>query len=34
VVGYDMIAEAQRDLTPEWATATLREQSESHFKEQ
>jgi UDPglucose--hexose-1-phosphate uridylyltransferase len=33
MVGYEMLAEAQRDLTPEQAAAKLREQSEIHFKE-
>jgi UDPglucose--hexose-1-phosphate uridylyltransferase len=33
MVGYEMLAEAQRDLTPEQAAKTLREQSEIHFKE-
>jgi UDPglucose--hexose-1-phosphate uridylyltransferase len=32
MVGYEMLAEAQRDLTPEQAAATLREKSEIHFK--
>ena len=32
MVGYEMLAEAQRDLTPEQAAKSLREQSESHFK--
>jgi UDPglucose--hexose-1-phosphate uridylyltransferase len=32
MVGYEMMAEAQRDLTPERAAQTLREQSEIHFK--
>jgi UDPglucose--hexose-1-phosphate uridylyltransferase len=34
MVGYEMLGEAQRDLTPEQAATTLREQSEIHFKEQ
>ncbi len=34
MVGYEMLGEAQRDITPEQAAATLREQSEIHFKEQ
>ena len=34
MVGYEMMAEAQRDLTPELAVQTLRGQSEIHFKEQ
>jgi UDPglucose--hexose-1-phosphate uridylyltransferase len=33
MVGYEMMAEAQRDLTPELAAQTLRDQSEIHFKE-
>jgi UDPglucose--hexose-1-phosphate uridylyltransferase len=33
MVGYEMLAEAQRDITPEQAAAKLREQSEIHFKE-
>ena len=33
MVGYEMLAEAQRDLTPEQAAQTLRDQSEIHFKE-
>ncbi|NUM47627.1 MAG: UDP-glucose--hexose-1-phosphate uridylyltransferase [Anaerolineales bacterium] len=32
MVGYEMMAEAQRDLTPEQAAARLREQSEVHYK--
>jgi UDPglucose--hexose-1-phosphate uridylyltransferase len=32
MVGYEMMAEAQRDLTPEQAAQTLRDQSEIHFK--
>jgi UDPglucose--hexose-1-phosphate uridylyltransferase len=32
MVGYEMLAEAQRDLTPEQAADTLRVQSEIHFK--
>lgn len=32
MVGYEMLAEAQRDLTAEQAAATLREQSEVHYK--
>lgn len=32
MVGYEMLAEAQRDLTPEKAAQTLRGQSETHFK--
>jgi UDPglucose--hexose-1-phosphate uridylyltransferase len=33
MVGYEMLGEAQRDITPEQAAQTLREQSEIHFKE-
>lgn len=32
MVGYEMLAEAQRDLTPEQAAQRLRELSETHFK--
>lgn len=32
MVGYEMMAEAQRDLTPEQAATRLREQSEVHYK--
>lgn len=32
MVGYEMLAEAQRDLTPETAAATLREQSRAHYR--
>lgn len=32
LVGYEMLGEAQRDLTPETAAARLREQSEAHYK--
>jgi UDPglucose--hexose-1-phosphate uridylyltransferase len=32
MVGYEMLAEAQRDLTPEQSAATLQKQSETHFK--
>jgi UDPglucose--hexose-1-phosphate uridylyltransferase len=32
MVGYEMLAEAQRDLTPETAAATLREQSAVHYR--
>lgn len=32
MVGYEMLAEAQRDLTPETAAATLREQSDIHYR--
>ena len=33
MVGYEMLAEAQRDLTPEQAAARLRESTEVHYKE-
>ncbi len=32
MVGYEMLAEAQRDITPEAAAHRLRESSEKHFK--
>ena len=32
MVGYEMLAEAQRDLTAEQAAARLRELSEIHYK--
>ena len=31
MVGYEMLAEAQRDITPEQAAARLREVSEQHY---
>jgi len=31
MVGYELLAEAQRDLTPEQAAARLRELSEEHY---
>ncbi len=31
MVGYEMLANPQRDITPEWAANRLREQSEVHF---
>lgn len=34
MVGYEMLAEPQRDLTPEQAAARLREMSEVHYKTQ
>jgi UDPglucose--hexose-1-phosphate uridylyltransferase len=34
MVGYEMMAEAQRDITPEQAAKLLREQSTCHFKQQ
>ena len=33
LVGYEMLGEPQRDLTPESAAARLREQSEVHFRQ-
>lgn len=33
MVGYEMLAEAQRDLTPEQAAAKLRDLSDRHFRE-
>jgi UDPglucose--hexose-1-phosphate uridylyltransferase len=33
MVGYEMLAEAQRDLTPEQAAARLRELPERHFRQ-
>ena len=33
MVGYEMLAEAQRDLTPEQAAARLRELSELHYRQ-
>ena len=33
MVGYEMLAEAQRDMTPEKAASCLREQSEIHYNE-
>ncbi len=33
MVGYEMLAETQRDLTPEQAAARLREQSDIHYLE-
>jgi UDPglucose--hexose-1-phosphate uridylyltransferase len=32
MVGYEMLATPQRDITAEWAAARLREASESHYK--
>jgi UDPglucose--hexose-1-phosphate uridylyltransferase len=34
MVGYEMLAEAQRDLTPEQAAARLRDLSDVHYKDQ
>jgi UDPglucose--hexose-1-phosphate uridylyltransferase len=34
MVGYEMLAEAQRDLTPEQAAARLRDLPDSHYTEQ
>jgi len=33
MVGYEMLAEAQRDLTPEQAAARLRDQSDQHYSQ-
>lgn len=33
MVGYEMLAEPQRDLTPEQAAAQLKQQSSTHYKE-
>jgi UDPglucose--hexose-1-phosphate uridylyltransferase len=33
MVGYEMLAMPQRDITPERAAARLREQSERHYSE-
>ncbi|QSA19801.1 galactose-1-phosphate uridylyltransferase, partial [Vibrio furnissii] len=33
MVGYEMLAETQRDLTPEQAAQRLRELSDVHYKE-
>jgi UDPglucose--hexose-1-phosphate uridylyltransferase len=33
MVGYELLAEAQRDLTPEQAAARLRELSDTHYSE-
>jgi UDPglucose--hexose-1-phosphate uridylyltransferase len=33
MVGFEMLAEAQRDLTPEQAAERLRAQSEVHYLE-
>ena len=32
MVGYEMLANAQRDLTPEQAATALRNQTEVHYK--
>ena len=32
MVGYEMLANAQRDVTPEWAAEKLRSLTEIHFK--
>ncbi|MGB5512600.1 MAG: UDP-glucose--hexose-1-phosphate uridylyltransferase [Woeseiaceae bacterium] len=34
MVGYEMLANPQRDITPEWSAAQLRDLSEVHFKQQ
>ena len=31
MVGYEMLAAPQRDITPEWAASTLRQVSETHY---
>jgi len=33
MVGYELLASAQRDITPEWAAGQLRNQSETHYKQ-
>jgi len=33
MVGYELLSEAQRDITPESAAQTLRKQSDTHFSE-
>ncbi|KES16270.1 Galactose-1-phosphate uridylyltransferase [Gilliamella apis SCGC AB-598-P17] len=33
MVGYEMLAEAQRDLTPEQAAERLRNLSDAHYKD-
>ena len=32
MVGYELLAEAQRDITPEWAAEQLRNQPAVHYK--
>ena len=32
MVGYEMLADPQRDITPEWSAAKLREVTDTHFK--
>ncbi len=32
MVGYELLANAQRDMTPEWAAEQLRSQAEMHYK--
>jgi UDPglucose--hexose-1-phosphate uridylyltransferase len=32
MVGYEMLANPQRDTTPEWSAARLRECSELHYR--
>jgi len=34
MVGYEMLATPQRDITAEWAANRLRELSEIHYKDQ
>jgi UDPglucose--hexose-1-phosphate uridylyltransferase len=33
MVGYEMLAEAQRDITPEQAASRLRDLSETHYRQ-
>jgi UDPglucose--hexose-1-phosphate uridylyltransferase len=33
MVGYEMLGNPQRDITPESSAARLREMSEAHFKQ-
>ncbi len=33
MVGYELLANPQRDITPEWAAGQLRQQPEVHYKE-
>ncbi|WP_226163650.1 hypothetical protein [Hymenobacter terricola] len=32
MVGYEMLGDPQRDITPEFSAGRLREQSEVHYK--
>ncbi len=34
MVGYEMLGDPQRDITPEWSAARMREVTEVHFKQQ